>query len=352
MRVVVVGASGNVGTAVLRRFAQDATITSVVAVARRVPDDTPPPPYDLPTWEACDVGADVPEDQVVTRLADVLAGADAVVHLAWAIQPSHDRRRLRATNVVGTRRVVRAAAHAGVPHVVVASSVGAYSPSPGDERRDESWPTGGVHSSQYSTDKAAVEALLDRAEAATSLVVARLRPALVFQHDAGHEIARNFLGPLVPHRLLDGDVPLLPWPRGLRVQAVHAEDLADAFREAVVRQARGAFNIAAPDVVRGPDAAALVSGARLREVPARAARLALSAGWHARAVPVGPGWLDMGMNVPLLDTTRAERGLGWRPRWTGVQALHEVLRGIAAGAGTSSPPLRPRRGVPPVDAPR
>ncbi len=37
MRVVVVGASGNVGTAVLRRLAEEPVVTSVVAVARRVP---------------------------------------------------------------------------------------------------------------------------------------------------------------------------------------------------------------------------------------------------------------------------------------------------------------------------
>ncbi len=344
MRVVVVGASGNVGTAVLRRLVQDDTVTSVVAVARRTPRGTPPPPYDTASWVACDIGAPGAEDETVGALVRAVAGADCVVHLAWAIQPSHDRARLRATNVVGTRRVVQAAVQAGVPHLVVASSVGAYSPSPGDDPRDEAWPTGGVRTSSYSVDKAAVERLLDRTEAATSLVVGRLRPALVFQHDAGHEIARYFLGPLVPQRVLDGHVPVLPWPRGLRLQAVHADDLADAVREAVVRQARGAFNVAAPGVLRGPDVAALVADARLREVPVRLARAALTVGWHARAVPVGPGWLDMGMSAPVLDTARAERELAWRPRWSAAQALHQLVTGIAEGAGTASPPLRPRRG--------
>ncbi|MCC2312868.1 NAD-dependent epimerase/dehydratase family protein [Cellulomonas xiejunii] len=342
MRVVVVGASGNVGTAVLRRLAQDSTVTSVVAVARRVPQDRPPPPYDVATWVACDIGADDAAGQVVVALADAFAGADAVVHLAWALQPTHDRARLLATNVVGTHRVVRAAVRAGVPHLVVASSVGAYSPSRDEVPRDETWPTDGVPSSQYSVDKAAVETLLDRAEAQTSLVVARVRPALVFQRDAGHEIARYFLGPLVPGRVLDGHVPVLPWPRGVRVQAVHADDLADAFREAVVRQVRGGFNVAGPGVLRGPDVAALVSAGRLREVPAGLARAAVSAGWRARVVPVGPGWLDLGTSAPVLDTTRAERELDWRPRFTGAQALHEVVRGIADGSGTASPPLRAR----------
>jgi nucleoside-diphosphate-sugar epimerase len=342
MRVVVVGASGNVGTAVLRRLAADATVTSLVAVVRRTPRRPPPAPYDAATWVACDVGA-ADDAATLATLADAFAGADAVVHLAWAIQPSHDRERLRATNVLGTRRVLAAARRAGVPHVVTMSSVGAYSPSPGDEPRDESWPTDGVRSSDYSVDKAAVERLLDEAEAAGDRAVARLRPALVFQRAAGAEQSRYFLGPAVPTRLLDGDVPVLPWPRGLRLQAVHADDLAYAVREAVVRQARGAFNLAAAGVVRGPDVAALVSRGRLREVPPAAARVALRAAWHARVAPVGPGWLDMGMSAPLLDTGRAERELDWRPARTAVEAVHDAVRGVAAGAGTASPPLRARR---------
>lgn len=342
MRVVVVGASGNVGTAVLRRLAADATVTSLVGVVRRTPRRPPPAPYDAATWVACDIGAP-DDDATLTTLVDACAGADAVVHLAWAMQPSHDRDRLRATNVTGAGRVVRAAERAGVPHVVVMSSVGAYAPSPGDEPRDESWPTDGVPSSDYSVDKAAVERLLDRTEETTDLVVARLRPALVFQREAGTEQSRYFLGPLVPTRLLDGRLPVLPWPRGLRVQAVHADDVAEAVREAVVRQVRGAFNLAAPGVVRGPDVAALAARARLREVPPGVARAALWSAWHARVAPVGPGWLDMGMSVPVLDASRAERELGWRATWSAVEAVHDALEGVADGAGTASPPMRPRR---------
>ncbi|WP_456788747.1 NAD-dependent epimerase/dehydratase family protein [Cellulomonas sp. P5_C5] len=340
MRVVVVGASGNVGTAVLRRFVDDGTVTSVVAVARRVPSGTPPLPYAVASWVACDVA----EAGATDTLAAAFAGADAVVHLAWAIQPSHDRRGLHDVNVAGTRRVLDAARRAGVPHVVVASSVGAYSPAPDDVPRAEGWATDGVRSSSYSVDKASVERVLDEVEAASSdLVIARLRPALVFQRAAGHEIARYFLGPWVPKRALDGYLSTLPWPEGLRLQVVHADDVAAAFREAVVRRARGPFNVAAPDVLRGQDLADVVSRGRLTEVPVAQARAAVAIGWHARAVPVGPGWLDMALAAPLLDTSRAERELDWRPTRSGIETVRELVAGIASGAGTASPPLRARR---------
>ncbi|WP_315095357.1 NAD-dependent epimerase/dehydratase family protein [uncultured Cellulomonas sp.] len=340
MRVVVVGASGNVGTALLRRLADDGTVTSVVGVAQRVPTGTPPPPYRAATWVRCDVA----DPSAVDVLAPAFAGADAVVHLAWAIQPSHDRRRLHDVNVAGTRHVLAAARRAGVPHVVAASSIGAYSPAPDDVPRGEGWAVDGVRSSSYSVDKVAVERMLDEAEEADPAVtIARMRPALVFQHAAGHEISRYFLGPWAPKRALAGYLGMLPWPTGLRLQVVHADDVAAAYREAVVRRVRGPFNLAAPDVLRGQDVADVVARGRLREVPAEVARAAVATGWHARMVPVGPGWLDMALAAPVLDTSRAERELAWRPAWSGAATLADMVAGIAAGAGTASPPLRPRR---------
>ncbi|MDQ0373162.1 NAD-dependent epimerase/dehydratase family protein [Cellulomonas humilata] len=340
MRVVVVGASGNVGTALLRRFVDDGTVTSVVGVARRAPRGTPPAPYGVASW----VGCDVTDPDAVDTLTAAFAGADAVVQLAWAIQPSHDRRRLHDVNVAGTRRVLDAARRAGVPHVVVASSVGAYSPAPDDVPRGEGWATDGVRSSSYSVDKASVERMLDEAEAASpDLAIARLRPALVFQRAAGHEISRYFLGPWVPKRAINGYLSALPWPDGLRLQVVHADDVASAFREAVVRRVRGPFNVAAPDVLRGQDLADVVSRGRLVEVPVAQARAVVRVGWHARAVPVGPGWLDMALAAPLLDTSHAQRELNWRPTRSGIDTVRELVAGIASGAGTASPPLRPRR---------
>ena len=123
-----------------------------MGIARRRPATT----FAKTTW----VTADVSRDDLTRHFE----GVDAVVHLAWLIQPSRDESVTRATNVDGSRRVFRAVAAAGVPRLVYASSVGAYSLGPKDRRVDESWPTDGIETSFYSRHKAEVERVLDRFE--------------------------------------------------------------------------------------------------------------------------------------------------------------------------------------------
>lgn len=345
MRIVVVGASGNAGTGVLRALQAAHDVDGVVGIARRVPRRAPVAPYDIASWVSVDL-ASRRDGEIARRLHAAMEGADAVVHLAWAIQPNHDRELLRRTNVLGTRRVLAAARDAGVPHVVVASSVGAYSPARDDDVHDEGWPVEGIPASEYSVDKADVERLLDEFEAAhPKMTVTRLRPSLIFQRDAGAQMLRYFLGPWVPRALLEGRLPVLPWPENLRLQAIHADDVGRAYLAAVRARVPGAFNVAGEGVIDIDVAAGIVSGGRALSVPVPAVRAAVSAAWNARAVPVSPGWIDMGSQVPLMRTARAREEWGWSPEMTAAEALQDVVRGIAAGAGTASPPLRPRRGV-------
>ncbi len=306
MRIVVVGQSGNVGTAVLRALRSAPEVDSVLGIARRLPDRTSAP-YQDADWAALDI-SDPDEESVVDTLATHFRGADAVVHLAWLIQPNRDRELLRRTNVEGTRRVAAAVVRAGVPHLVVASSVGAYATVDDDATRREDWPTTGIPTSHYSVDKAAQERVLDELERDHPEVgVARLRTALVFQGDAGHEIVRYFVGPLAPVSLLRRHrLPLLPLPAGLRLQAVHADDAADAYLQVVLQRATGAFNVAAHDLLRGPDLARLADHGRLVELPPATVRTALALAYAAHAVPADPGWLDMGMGA-LSWTPRARR---------------------------------------------
>jgi nucleoside-diphosphate-sugar epimerase len=338
VRVVVVGASGNVGTAVLRRLVDEPAVDGVVGVARRPPNGAGAP-YDLVSW----VSADVAGPDARERLAGAMAGADAVVSLAWRLQPSWDGTALERVNVGGTQAVVEAALTAGVPQLVYSSSIGTYAPSPGDQPRDESWPATGIATSTYSRQKAAVEEFLDGVDA-DRLAVLRVRPAIVLQPSAAAEIARFFLGPFVPVSLLrPALLPVLPWPHGLRGQIVHADDLADALVRGLLAKATGGLNVATEPLLTRPLVADLLQ-ARAVDVPARLPRALASGTWRLHLQPTDAGWLDMAMNVPVLDTGKA-RALGWAPRHPTGEVLSEFLAALAEGTGNGSPVLAPRTAV-------
>jgi nucleoside-diphosphate-sugar epimerase len=104
--------------------------------------------------------ADVAQDDLVPHLRD----ADALIHLAWLFQPTHDPIVTWRSNVDGSIRVFDAAVEAGVRTIVYASSVGAHSPGPKDRAVDESWPTHGWPAAGYTREKAYVERVLDAFE--------------------------------------------------------------------------------------------------------------------------------------------------------------------------------------------
>lgn len=334
MRIVITGASGNVGTALLRRLQRDTTEHELLGICRRPPRGGDP--YAAVAWTALDLA----DPRAAPALRAVFRGADAVVHLAWGFQPSHDTGYLDRLGVDGTRAVLDAARDEGVPHLVHMSSVGAYSPGPhqGDPV-DEGWPTSGVDTLAYSREKVAAERMLDAYEG-IGPAVARLRPGLIVQREAGSALLRYGLPAFVPAVLLR-HVPLLPMDRSLVVPLVHTADVADALARVLERRATGPFNLAAdPPVTR--DLVAEVLGARTVHVPKPVLRAAALVTWQARLQPLDPGWIDLAFAVPLLDTTRARRELGWVPTVDARTALDEVIAGMADTAATGSAALRPR----------
>ena len=331
MRIVVTGATGNVGSQLLPQLLSTAEIDSVVGIARRLPR-SPDPRVE---WHSLDVAED--------DLSTAFRGADVVVHLAWLLQPSHHPDEMRRVNLLGSRRVLDAVVTHAVPALVHASSVGAYSSSPKDRRVDESHPTDGIATSTYSRHKSEVERMLDRLEAAhPSLRVVRLRKGIVLQPAAASELARYFLGPFVPQSLVRRSLlPVVPAVDRLAIQVVHASDAAAAYVQACERPVEGAFNSAAEPVLDPPTLARLL-GAVTVPVPAPVLRAVVSATWRLRLQPTDPGWVDIGRFGPLMDTTRARTLLGWTPEHNAGEALTATVEAMGAGAGGASPVMRPR----------
>ncbi|GGO50325.1 NAD-dependent epimerase [Streptomyces daqingensis] len=359
LRVVVVGATGNVGTSVVKALSDDPQVGSVLGISRRIPGWSPP----KTDWASVDIGrggydgggaADAgsgaggwhavgQRDEAKDDLVRLFKGADAVVHLAWLFQPTHRPVVTWRTNVLGSLRVFQAVADAGVPALVHASSVGAYAPGPKHRQVDEAWPTHGWPEAAYCREKSYLERALDSYEREHPGVrVVRMRPGFLFKKESASEQRRLFAGPFVPQRLVrPGLLPIVPDLPGLRFQAMHTDDAAEAYRLAVTGSARGAFNLAADPVVDAELLAGLLD-ARVVRMPLRPVRTALVAGWHSHLLPASPQLFDAVLRLPLMNSGKARQELGWSPRWSSEEALGEFLQGLRTVAGMDTPTLARR----------
>ncbi len=297
MKVVVTGGSGQLGSRVLRRLAADRKIKGITSI------DLRPPAVASPKIRA--VTADIRDPDLARHMAE----HDALVHLAFVVTEARPRAEVDAINVGGSADVFTAAAEAGVTRIVYSSSIAAYGVVPGHPEPITEDATR-VHQPgfAYAATKFEVEAWLDRFEMERpNIAVARLRPAILLGHDMDHALGYG----LRKGRLFDlGDAPL---------PIVWDEDVADAVALALLAGARGAFNVAADDLLSARELARR-GGLRAIRVPHSVARTAAAVTpWLARAGvgrAMDPAWFEsVGVRM-IISSERAKRELGWKPRCT------------------------------------
>ena len=325
LTVAVTGPTGDIGKAFLHALDADPQVERVLGMARR--------PFDPAErgWTKMEYRQGDVRDPDALRQA--FAGADVVVHLAFLIAGNASRETIRAINVDGTLNVFRAAAAAGARRFVYASSVAAYGfHADNPELIDEDWPVRPAARLFYAQEKAELEDLLHReAETAPELALYLLRPPVVLGPNAVG--AKDVLpGPLAPlGRRLFGRPRRLPVPFPLVVpehplQLIHEEDVGRALQLCVVGAGPpGAYNIAGEGVVTAADVAREFGVLPIR-VPAGPGQAAARAMSRLPFLPPVAEWIEAASRPAIMDTTRAREQLGWRPRYTGLEALQDTLR--------------------------
>ena len=272
------------------------------------------------------------------------------MHLAWLIQPSRDATALEAVNVHGSAARVRGGRGGG--RRARSSTRRRSAPTrpgrPTGERVDESWPTDGMPSSFYARHKAQAErrARRDRGDA-PGLRVVRLRPGLIFKREAASGDPPAVRRPAAPGAARE-PAPAARRCRcraGLRVQAVHGADVAEAYRLAVTdeRRPRRLQRRRRAGARRGRRSAAR-SSARPVALPPGAVRALTDADAGACTLqPTPAGLARHGAAASrCMDAARIRSELGWEPR-------HERDRraaGAARGAARRRRRARPRRSPP------
>ena len=325
LTVAITGPTGTFGFGLMALLQDDPRIGRIVGIARR--------PFDPREhgWTKMEYRrGDVRDPAALER---AFAGADVVVHLAFLIVGSSNRHTIRAINVEGTLNTFAAAAAAGAQRFVYASSVAAYGfARDNPAAMTEEWPTRPAEHLFYAREKAEIEQILRDASAAQpQLDLYRLRPPIVLgPHSAGAK--RVLPGALEPLAKRLGSLALsLPVPvpalvPALPVQFVHEEDVGDALRLCVLGAGPpGAYNVAGDGVLTAIDVAREVGllPVSIPRAPVQAAARLLA------GLPFAPpqvGWAEAISSPAIVDAGKAKRELGWRPCWTGLEALRDTLR--------------------------
>jgi nucleoside-diphosphate-sugar epimerase len=329
--VAVTGPTGDVGRAFVRALERSREVAAVRALGRRAIDPA------AEGWRKTTyLRGDVTDRAAVDEL---VAGADVVVHLAFAIMGAGGAEG-REVNVEGSRTVFSAAVRAGARRLVYTSSVAAYGfHDDNPPLLTEDLQPRGTEGHAYSAAKAAAERMLGELTGGAPIGVYVFRPCIVAGPDALMfigSIPYVQLGERMPgavRRLLDAVPvlkPVIP-DNGVSFQLVHHDDVASALRAATVgRGTPGVYNLAAPGTLTMRDLAEDLGWYAI-PVPELAVDVAGELASRLPFIPEDARWINA-LRVPMLmDTTKARRELRWRPRY----GVRETLRATIAEARAS-----------------
>jgi nucleoside-diphosphate-sugar epimerase len=298
--IAITGVSGGAGQLVLRRLAEDPTVTRVIGIDARDPAFRPP---------ALDFQR---LDLATADLKSVLEPADALAHLAFLVAPRADAALTERVNIDGTRRVLDAAAGAGIGAVVVVSSAmvyGAWGNNPIPLTEDAPLrPNPGV---TFATQKAEMERVVSEwAEGHPGIPVAVLRPVTVVGPWVNGHLSQVFRDGL-PVRTSDPGPP---------AQFLHHDDLASAVHHALTSRLDGVFNVA-PDGSIPHEQLLALTAPRLRvRLPWGSGGRVARQAWSVGLVET-PAALTPYLEHPWVVANDRLRATGWEPQHTNDEAF-------------------------------
>src|SRR4051812_40423236 len=326
LTVAVTGPTGEIGRTFVRALERAEGIGEIRGMARR-----PFEPESMGWERTTYVQGDILDRDAVDEL---VAGAGVVVHLAFII--FGDARETQRTNLEGSRNVFAATAAAGADRLVYTSSGAAYgfhsdNPSP----LTEDVPPHGSESFYYSAQKAELEGAVAPTLQGTSTPPSASRPCTVgapeppalVDHPPYVQAAAAL--PAAVRRLVEAlptPAPVLP-DFGVPLQLVHAEDVAQALVAAVQgRGEPGIYNLAAPGQISLRDLAGEMGWHAVR-LPRAGVELTGAMAEKLPFTPAGMQWVQA-LRVPVvMDTTKAQRELGWEPAYDATETLRQTVSG-------------------------
>lgn len=320
MRYLITGGSGYIGSRLVERLSgRDDTERILIC-------DVRPPRSKRPKVEfaALDV-----RDAERARAVLERERPDALVHLAFVLNPMRDEHAMYAIDVNGTAHVLDAADRAGVGQVLVTSSTtayGAFADNPLPLTEDD--PVRGVPDFAYARDKTESDRLCQlwalRNPERTMTIV---RPCIVFGPNVDNYISRAWTGqPFMPD-VGGADTP---------VQFVHEDDLVEAVTRLLEGRHAGIYNVTGDGTLTWAESAALI-GLRVRRMPWRLAYRLGALMWRLGRSESPPGNLHFLRHPWVASNEKVKETLGWQPRFTSRDAFLETMRAKGAAAPARAP---------------
>ena len=243
----------------------------------------------------------------------------AVVHLAYVLNPGHDRSSIRRVNVGGLVQVLAGCADADVQHIIYLSSTSVYGAHPDNPPLiTENFPLRPVKGFQYSEDKVRSEELLNRFTAEHPKVTCTLlRACPVLGPTADNFIARAF----------SRSRPVSIRGCDPRLQFLHEDDLADIMCMCLVQRVSRVYNVAGDGSIRWSEMAD-IAGRELLNVPARLLYGVTELAWRLRLQNDSPACgLDFIRYPWNVATDRIKRELGVKFRYSSPEAWKSFVFG-------------------------
>jgi UDP-glucose 4-epimerase len=327
VRYLITGGSGYIGSRLTEILAARDDVEAIVDLDIRPPSRPQP--------KATFVRGDVRD---VAGIRDLLERErpDALVHLAFVLNPIRDEARMYDIDVNGTDAVLRAAAQAGTPQVLVTSSATAYGAFPDNPKPiAEDWPVRGQPDFSYARHKADADRICQLwALENPDRVMTIVRPSIVFGPTVDNYISRTWQ-----------NSAFLPILDGVDedYQLVHEDDVVSALIGLLDAKAPGAFNLAGDGTMTWRESAEMV-GLKTRVMSMKTTRRIYGAAWalHAPRVEAPPGNLNFIRYPWVVSNEKLKSTIGWQPSATTREVFVETMyaKGLVATppAPTPAPP--------------
>jgi UDP-glucose 4-epimerase len=245
-------------------------------------------------------------------------------------------------DVNGTANVLDAAAAAGVPHLLVASSTTAYGAWPDNPVPiPEEHPVRGLPAYEYARDKTEIDRLCQLwAAQHPDSTMTIVRPTIVFGPNVDNYIVRFWTNsPFI----------VLPDGRDADWQFVHEEDVVDAISRLLAEKRGGIYNLTADGTIKLSEAAG-IAGLKIRKMPLKLYRRIAGASWKLRLpnVEAPPGQIEFALHPWIASNEKLKTELGWTPRYTSRETFEITMRAKGVGTPAAESPPAPVPAPPPA----